>query len=246
MQEVSKKEIFDKNIMIYNADYFSFSSNQISIILEESKKYKSITFHTEFKNLKNIKISEKINFLYQKNFNYKEIKFLLYFLKLNLKNNIFFTYWCDNFDLVIKFLKILKFNKDFNILNLKKEWNCIEFYIWKNIYFKFFITDSERLKIKNCFFHKSIFIKNWKIDFSKIFYLWYLEILLSWDFRVHEPPCWFWDLVISNVFRKNEQILQDFENFSEYIEDLNNLRNKHSQGEICKICKDKKFHYEKI
>lgn len=240
---VVDSKIFSGNIMIYNIDYFSFSKEEILQIQQYDKYFKKISFHTDFRNVDIDKIFPDIDFVYQKNFSLKEIIFFLDFLKKWIKNNVLFAYWCIDFQDIVKMIKILKFHQ-IKMHSFLRNDTELSFCIGDNYSLKFFIADRERYNILNCYFQDCIFVENNAINFWKNFYLWYLEVQLSWNIRAHEPPCGFWDLIISNIYKDRNEVINDFQNFSHYIKNLTLMKSQYSQSEICKICKNKKFHYE--
>lgn len=178
-----------------------------------------------------------IKFLYQRDLNKEEIAFLIKFLLNNdISNNIDFVFWYDEEKYKIIFVKLLE--KYFNIKKKKEDY----YTIWNNT-IKIFNKNWERRKLRNCFFYNSIEINDWKIIFWDNFYISCLEILINWDIRAHEPPCWFWNIRISNIYKSKKEIVKDFIVFNNYINNFNLSYPNLSQDKICNICIMKHYIY---
>jgi len=237
INKLIKNNIFSWKLLIYNIDYFDLSNELLSFILSKSSNFSKIYFHTNFRKINYDKLSEEINFLYQRDLNNQEIVFFVkLLLNKKIKNKVNYVLWYDDEKYKIKLLKVLLkyFTFDFNKDTFK---------IWNNI-IKLYNKVWERKKLKKCFYNNSINKNiNW-IKFWKNFYISCLEILLNWDIRAHEPPCWFWNILISNIHRDNNKIINDFIKFSHYINKFIADNNNISQNKICDKCIQLNYSYE--
>lgn len=157
-----------------------------------------------------------------------------------LKNKIEFILWYDEKKYLKKFVLIFEKYFDISIGKLDDE---VEFHMW-NYTIKLYNKVWQRNKLNNCFFMDSIYNLWDEIEFGTNFHISCLEVLLEWDIRAHEPPCWFWDIRLSNIYRTNHDILNDFDMFSDYINEFNIKLKNYNQLDICNKCIKNKYKYE--
>jgi len=232
--------VFNENLLIYNIDYFDLPEDLINYVLHKRFFFKKIYFHTNFRSFNSLKVKNKINFLYQRDLSNSEIIFITKFLLTNkMENKITFVLWYDNPNYKIKLIKVLS-----KYFKLNYQENNRSFYIWKSE-FMIYNKDWERQKLTQCFFKDSINIINSNVVFGKNFFISCLEVLLNWDIRVHEPPCWFWNLVVSNIYFKSSILLNDFSRFWLYIKKFLNKNENLTQQSICSKCNKESYVYEK-
>lgn len=228
-----------KNIMFFNYNFFDLNNDYIKRILLNIKN-NNLVFHTSLVNLKKDKIEfaikENIKIVYQINLSKNSFYILLKNINLLLRLNLEVIFWVKEKDRIL-YRSILN--------SLLKLWFNLykDNYIYGNIKIKFFFYEWQRIKINKCFLNNAFnFWKNEIIINNKIFESSYFEILINWDVRVHEPPCWYWDLVITNIYRSKGKIVKDFQKFSCYIK---NFLYNFPKGVNCELCNKIKYIYER-
>ena len=232
-----------KSFIFFNYDYFKLTNRELINLYDINLfKDKDILFHTDFSVITNSWLSflekHNIKLIFQRNLDYKSIKTFFLSIKHIKKLKVEYVFWVDNnLKLYIFFL-----NKILDLWFVKKHDN--EF-ILNNSIIKFFFYKWERIFIKNCFFDNSIKVNddNIFID-SNIYTPNYFEIMINWDIRVHEPPCWYGNLIISNIYRTKLQILEDFNKFSLYIDKFLYINKNINQSMICSKCNKNKYSYK--
>jgi hypothetical protein len=108
----------------------------------------------------------------------------------------------------------------------KKSFNDFNCIIWNKYDIKFHdfswkidfnIKVINNLKLKKCLQYEQLSIIN-----NKIFIKDNLEMLNNWDLFIHDNLCNIWDIRISNIFKNNNDIYNDFILFKKYLDKLNN------------------------
>lgn len=94
----------------------------------------------------------------------------------------------------------------------------------------------KNLKIKNCFSLDSFEIKNQEIIIKD-----HIEIDKNLNINFHNPLCYLWNHKISNLKRRKEEIIQDFQNYKFFLEKHNFDFEKN-----CFSCIQKWFSYENV
>lgn len=77
--------------------------------------------------------------------------------------------------------------------------------------------DSKNSIINNISFKDCVLKSFFLIEWNKINLFDSIEVDFDWNFRIHTPICFLWDIKISNINFSNKKILDDFSKFNLYI-----------------------------
>ena len=170
---------------------------------------------------------------------------LLVLIKL-LSNNTKFKIFIDLFLDFDKNSKLINFFSK----NIKNRWidNEFDFYVWEKVNIKLqnysWKLDRKNkcinnLKRKSCQQLEQLYIKNWDIFLKDS-----IDIYDNWDLFIHDNLCNIGDIRISNLYLKDEEI---YEHFNNYLLHLEKLKNKYNyQSDMCFDCITNWFKYKNI
>lgn len=213
----------------------------ISEIEQNNKSYKlQITSNTKKEDFNCLNI-KKIKLVLSKNIeNKKELIWII--------NSIKEFYWDMNFSLNIDLLIDLNYINYFEKIlktEKKKEMDWIYFIESKNIkiYFrkKYFINHKNK-QIDNLWINQCLINENFELKWSKIIINDHIEIDENLDLTFHNPLCYLWSHKISNLNKKNDEIIENIREFNSHI-------SKISSNNFSKTCFDcitkNRFDYSK-
>jgi hypothetical protein len=230
-------------IVFFNYEYFLLSSDILNTLIQHSQK-RNVYFHTRLESIHLEQIrylkENSVSLVFQRNLNMES--FSLFLKNFHLFTGMHFecVFWCDESVTLIKKITIKQLRKLWF-----REVNRDHFIFWK-IHLKFFYYKWGRIQNKHCFFDGWLkLIEDNIIEVNnKVYTPSYFEISLNGDIRVHEPPCWYWNIVISNIFREKKNITNDFYLFNHYIDNFLDSNVQKDQHQICTLCNKKEYHYK--
>jgi hypothetical protein len=147
----------------------------------------------------------------------------------NLKFYLFKSYE-DNLDLellekYINFLKLhnLSYEVDLSVNNLLNNIDSIKEKLWENINIRknIIIENNKVENLKWCnlvnsyaVVWKNIVFRNW--EYKSLF----LDFLPNWDIQVHNLPCHWGAICLSNINKEHKEIIKDFIKFKLFLSKL--------------------------
>ncbi len=235
-----------ESFFISNYDFFLLDEWIIKRIIELTQEYNSkLVFRSSLdkvnENIRFLKDFKRVHLLYQKNLAKESMLTMFRHLQEFMWYNIEYMFWVKDdknnklLDFMILKLTSLGFQK---ISPIDYRLGTVKVRILKHLWWW-------RLNRLGCIIHKWYELggKNIFID-NSVFFPSYFEVTtLEWDVRLHEPPCWFWNVLISNIYKNPWEIYNDFKKFQLYINKFILSQAGKSQKQICKECNKKSYHF---
>ncbi len=238
-----------KKFFLSNYDFFLLDERFIRKIISITQVHElKLVFHSSLKNVNEnirfLKNNKRVELLYQMNLDKRSMITMFRSLPQFMWYNIEYMFWVKDdknhnlLEYMISKLIALGFQKispiDYVLWTVKVR-------ILKHLWWW-------RLNRLGCIIHKWYRLTQDKISIdNSIFFPSYFEVTTwKWDIRLHEPPCGFWNIIISNIFQKNSEIYKDFEKFHIYMDKFIESQKWKRQQQICNACNVNSYNFKSI
>lgn len=214
-------------------EYIKKLKRHVKIQIPIYTKYTQLTNFIDSNNTSIFVVSKKIE-------SKKQVSDIINSIKeLYGKNNIFI-----NYDLLIDLKYKQVFEKIFNTISTKEEdWffsitaRNIKVTLRSLYYINYKDRKIENLRLTSCMIYDSFHIHKNSIEIHDHF-----EIEPNGDITFHNPLCYIWQPKITNIYKKNAEMLIDFKKYKDIY--LNNLN--HDLEKNCFTCITKKYNYDNL